>query len=300
MKVGLHLILPLVVAALFSHSAAACSCKSRTLQERYEHAENVGVARVIGCASGVLTAQGDCPDRKWAFEVVEVIKGSPSGGTFGGLSTCDHQGRPGDLYLFFDTISLCTIKPLEGQRADAAAKELQILREYRDGRTSDLSGHWTFNEDGGACVIAHRFDPAVIQFHYTYANPQPTSDVQIEGVPIDPGQVVAVVSLAQSNFSGPTQLEVGEERWDLSRRTLRITTRSPAPTITITQDVIVGEPAMALLDKMTQPLDVVVTGESVWRSGSGEPTPFRAVTRTTRLGEAAAAFKTCVRTRKSE
>ena len=84
----------------------ACSClPGATLDQQYNNAHNVLVAKISGCAPSYLGEDGYCRQHHWTFETIENLKGSNAYVLVqrdeGGWNTCDMSLKVGETYLLF-------------------------------------------------------------------------------------------------------------------------------------------------------------------------------------------------------
>jgi hypothetical protein len=276
----------------------ACACGPMvTEQERYDAADSIVVGKLSRCVSGEPDKRGYCGRGRGEafFDVIEVLKGSKEPlplerRRLGGVTDCDLNGTIGETYLLFVTAddhpALCSGSgPLGGEASTGPRQTLKVLREYRDEITSDLSGAWFYADDGRACSIVHPFAEAVLKFEYLYARPQP--------------QPMLSVHLRLGMLVDTAVLLVDGSQVPLSRQTFEIHPPGPSSeTFLFVRDVTRGDAAIALLESMSKPVEVVVSGTSGSNRRNDPPgaftRPFRAATRTTLLAPAATQFKACM------
>jgi hypothetical protein len=292
-----------IALSLLAEPVAACSCRAATLQNHYDSAETIVVAKVSGCAAGKPDERGQCRNREWAFQVVEDLKGAreaitPERRRLGGTSTCDLGGEMGKTYLLFlradSKADICDGSgSLEGDEGIRRKQDLEMLREYRDGVSKDLSGPWNYRDDGWACTIDHRFGEAAMRFAYVYAGPQPVADDQHGRAGFDWRSPTLSAWPVYGTMVGPTLFQVDGTEHILSRQVMEISLPQAA-SVPFARDQAAGDAAMALLEQMAAGVEVLIAGTTANPTTRSAAIPFRSVTRTTRLAAAATKFKACI------
>lgn len=172
------------MAIIFPDAAFATFCISKpsTLEEDYEKAGSVVIAQASGCPGTLLPDNGVCPDERYSFDVIEVLKDTvpprDHGGVFqgSGFNGCGMHFRSGSSYLLFiaedGSLNHGASGYLGGEdpRIDGTEERLKILREYRDGLIGDLSGPWRFYEHvidhAHGCGVKHRLKRGELEFSY--------------------------------------------------------------------------------------------------------------------------------------
>jgi hypothetical protein len=271
----------------------ACSCRpGATLEQHYEQAENILIARISACAPAKLSGDGNCRRHGWTFDTIEDLKGSrvsvqvrPSDAGLA-VSTCDLPLKVGDTYLLF--LRDGRTDQCSGTRRldhEFAVGEIGILRAYRDGAITRVTNPWHFSDNGWMCTIKHQLRDVSMTFNFQYAQSQVGLE-QGAGALSRPILNMTLLPTGTFDFAGPTVLEVDGDPVPLKR----ITGRLPRSV-----DIVTGDAVIGLLDTMSQSeevIEVVVSGERTTTGGRVEP--FRATTRTAQIQEAALRFKACI------
>ena len=148
-----------------------------TLDEAYEQAASIVLAQITGCQRNLVSQDGKCPDQLYTYDVIEVLKDTiparDHSGEFKGSTPmgCGLIVRRGDNLLLFQDEAGKTSTGSENLNTGNAIGNyhLKILRQYRDGLVSDLSGPWRFSDWGILCRVVHQFDGGGLTFRYYYA-----------------------------------------------------------------------------------------------------------------------------------
>jgi len=276
--------------------AYACSCRpGTTLEQQYEQADNILIAKISGCTPARLSADGSCRAHGWTFDTIEDLKGSHAAvktqpfdaGPV--MSTCDLSLKVGETYLLFlsdgRTGQCSGTRPLGDE---VVADEIEVLRAYRDGAITRVTSAWHFADNGSMCTIRHQLPDVSMTFNYQYQRSQMELAQGADAL-TRPILNMTLMPSAAFDFAGPTLLEVDGKSVPLTR----ITGRLPRSV-----DIVTGDAVMELLDAMTHSVEVVVSGErSTYIAPSkhiGPVQTFRATTRTDLIEKAAGAFKACV------
>ena len=132
-------------------SALSCVVPRFTLDEAYRQADSIIIGLVTECTEtqGVDLWTGGGDD--CSFVALEVLKDSRPARDYGGVASssgCGLSLHVGNRYLMFldkNNVPLYYSEPLKAASWSNRLLEprLRLLREYRDGRTNDLSEPWT-------------------------------------------------------------------------------------------------------------------------------------------------------------
>jgi len=275
--------------------ASACSCRpGTTLEQQYEGADTILIAKISGCAPDRLSENGYCHGHGWAFETVENLKGSSAAGGVqpsdagSAITSCDISLKVGDTYLLFlrtGRTYLCTgTGSLSGENGVRKMREVEILRAYRDGAITRITNPWHFSDSGWQCSIDHQFEGADIRFTYQYAMPSMAGQ---QGGGTLPKPIPRMMVRMIDPVGGPTLFSINADPVPLTRSTVEL----PRGT-RFSFEMTHGDAALALLDRMSSPAELVVTGTRSASDGTTEP--FRAITHTAGVPQLAAEFKACV------
>lgn len=282
----------------------ACSCRQdSSLESQYGYADNVLIARISGCAPDRLYKDGYCRSHGWTFETIEDLKGSDAvvraqpWDADGAVSSCDIALKVGETYLLFlregrtgfcsGTVNLSSNDKIgEIGSPEVGARQIEVLRAYRDGVIDRVTAPWYFIDRGWGCAIEHHFGGAHVRFSYLHAWPPNARPPGAGPVP-DPGPYFSVVSIPRAELVGPTLLEVDGDAVPLTRQTVTI----PDVT-TYSREGVEGDAVLRLLDTMNRPVEVVFSGTRSSHGGVVEH--FRATTHTALFRDAAARFAACM------
>lgn len=285
--------------------ACSCTLESTSLENKYEWADNVLIARISGCAPDRLQEDGYCRGHGWTFETIEELKGSNAvvrvqpGDADGVLTSCDVALKVGETYLLFlregrtsfcsGTLNLSRNDDEFGEIGfhEFATRQIEVLRAYRDGAIERVTGPWYFIDRGWGCAIEHQFDGAHISISYQRAWPPEAVLWPGAGPVPEPGPFLSVVPLPRAVLVGPAQLQVDGKPVPLTRETV---TWSGADAHT--REGAKGDAVLALLDAMNRPVELVFSGTRSGRGGADEP--FAATTHTALFRDAAARFSACM------
>lgn len=290
-----------IYAMLFAASpwsvAYACSCRpGTTLQQHYEGADNILVAKISGCAPDQLSNEGYCRNHSWSFETVENLKGSDArirvspaaAGT--AISTCDLALKVGETYLLFlqdGRTDLCSgTGALSGDSGARKLREVEILRAYRNRTLSRITDPWHFLDSGWVCAIDHQLTGASIHFSYLYSLP-PAILQQRGGTLQKPVPRMILRLDGPFEFVGPALFRVNDAPIPLTRTTSALPNGRK-----FSVDLVNGDAALALLDSMKPPAEIVVSGTRSTPHGASES--FHTATDTAQVPELAAKFKACI------
>jgi hypothetical protein len=285
----------LLVATNLSSVACACSCfPGATLQRQYEQADTIVIAKISGCAADRLSRQGYCHSHGWTFETVENLKGThaavrvQSSDASPVRSSCDLSLKVGDTYVLFlsdgRTYQCSGTGSLSDENGARKLRDVEVLRAYRDGAIPRITDPWYFSDSGWECEIDHHFDGAYLLFSYLYGLPP---HQQGAAAPSNPVPNVTLSLVQPFELVEPPLFQVGDERVSLTRTLMR-----PPGQPAFSLDGLHGDSALALLDTMSEPTEVVVSGTR--RAADVPAQPFRATTHTAAVRELAAQFKACI------
>lgn len=280
----------LACLALPDVAAFACSCAPlpSTLQQHYDRAAAIAIVKAVGCAEGEPNASGHCESRKWRFEVLEAIKGTPPHDIAGGTTSCDLSARMGEKVLLFmdergDAASCGGSTRLDDPRLPDVEERVAMLRDFRDGRAPDLAHPWTFRDTGRACQVQHAFSGFAITFNYVYDGPQL---VLAPGQRVD--QPLLTMSLVHPVYEiDLTSIQIDGAEVSLTRRRSEMSSPMRSERVTLVSDVALGDQAEKLFELMLKPIEVVVSGVLM------QSREFRVSTRTTRLRDVSERFDAC-------
>lgn len=219
----LRTLLVLFPGAGYANTVLATSCAwvSSTLQEDYDRADHIILAQASGCADRSLPENGFCPDLKFSFSVLEILKDAGPARDYGDefqgadIMGCGMYFTIGHNYLLFIDNSGQLIHAAGGYlsgddfRTISAEKRLKILRQFRDGVVADLSEPWKFTDTGISCSVEHRFKGGDLRFLYNYTGSNyepmemdisrgPDGEMQYDAKPYPPGREPPKIE-----FTGP-------------------------------------------------------------------------------------------------
>ncbi|MBM0104702.1 hypothetical protein JM946_08085 [Steroidobacter sp. S1-65] len=290
------MLLFILLLAGLSRVASACTCRpGLSLEEHYQRADHILIAKITGCAPDRLSQDGQCRDHGWTFDTIENLKGSEARvqqrpASAGYVSdTCDIAFKIGELYLLFleegRTHACSGTGILSGETGARKQSDLEILRAYRDGTISKIVNPWYFSDSGWYCGIDHLLEGgAELRFGYVYGTPPVPVRSSADG---SPTPVMTLKLVGAFDVPRSTRLVIDGEPVPLTRATTQVTA-----TYTYSADTVKGAAALAFVDRLMQPAELVFSGH---RSVAGEPPkPFRATTNTAHAPDAAARFKACV------
>lgn len=280
--------------------ATSCAGVSSTLQEDYDNADSIILAQVSGCADRALPQNGTCPDQRYSFTTLEVLKDSiPSRDHDEDLQGADmmgcgmHFAVGKDYLLFFNqdgTLNHSASGYLSGDdpRIYTANDRLNIIRQFRDGLVPDLSEPWKFMDTGLNCIINHLFKGGSLSFSFYYAKNDygpmsmdvskgPNGEVQYDPKPYPPGREPPKVERIGPDFErndvvfavslkDPERIVEGSISINIGQRSWplqRMTVVVDAFGInshTVHSEVTGGEPVLEILDAMNQQTDIVISG----------------------------------------
>ncbi|TQV76016.1 hypothetical protein FKG94_15515 [Exilibacterium tricleocarpae] len=161
-------------------SATSIYCSSLDLQERYDQAHSILVAKVLACSTSQEYVQ---ITQTCDIHVTEIVKGK----ALDTISYHSFDGHDplavGEMYLLFldsnDSAGVCSGAGIVDPKAREVSKremfealksgsasetnrravayhmrqQLQRLRDYRDGKRSYLKEHWIFEDNGCSCNL---------------------------------------------------------------------------------------------------------------------------------------------------
>ncbi len=163
-----------VVISGLPMNALALTCGSRqfTLSEAYEAADSIVVGLVTECEEEVSSEPWANGGSGCSFDSLEVLKESKPARDHRGLmssSGCGLSLKVGTQYLLFldaENKPMRFSADLNGMANEAQSSNtyVELLRDYRDGATTDLSEPWTFSEQGASCHLSHSVSGHVIRF----------------------------------------------------------------------------------------------------------------------------------------
>jgi hypothetical protein len=273
--------------------AFGCSCIPNKLEQQYELADNVLIAEITGCAPDAYFRHGNCGDHGWIFKTVEDLKGSnakvrrlPSEINSIVGTSCDVTLDIGKKYLLF--LYEGRAYQCGGTRSyETAMSEVEVLRAYRDKKTAKITNPWYFDDRFGSCSLSHELDEATVQFEYRYAMPDGAALPSGTNFPAKPTPVMLLEPNEGIELSGQTLIEIGKHKVSLLRKNALGPDRKPYPV-----DLLGGDPVLALLDKLSDAKEVVVSG---MRSVPDRaPEPFRMMTSAPQGTSGIGRFKACV------
>ena len=288
-----------------SSVAYACSCSpdSLSLALQVERADNVLVAKITGCAADRLSKDGYCHGHGWTFQTIEDLKGSNAvirqepWDSSGAVTSCDVALKVGETYLLFlregrtymcsGTLILSRSNTLgEIGTSEVGARRIEVLRAFRDGAIDRVTGPWYFVNRGWSCAVEHLLDGASMSFNYQIEWPPNARPAGAAAVP-EPGPYFSVVPFPRVELAGPTLLEVDGDPVPLTRHT--VTWPEGA---SHSSEGLRGDAALALLETMSRPVEMVYSGTRPGRDGTAEH--FRAITHTALFRDAARQFMECM------
>lgn len=299
----------LLMMLLFGHPALSCSCGYAMLQDYYERAESIVVAKKVACVEPLNTEHGFCPDEEWYFNIVEELKGSTTSTRFRGDAQCGLNFEVGETFLLFignsKRLNGCGGSGPLGDAGSVHIKSrLQIIREYRDGVIKDFSGPWVFADNGSSCTINHLFKGGHLAINYWYADADARSssgvmEYSVSGLKADVGIPILRVAFKypKNIVADSASIQVRGTRWALGRQTLTVKLKSTEKPFDHHAEVIIGAAVFDMLEAMSKPADVVISAmrPSTTQKPSEKPrTPTLFKTRTSRLSAAAEQFMSCV------
>lgn len=208
--------------------------------------------------------------------------------------------------------------------------KLEILRDYRDGKVSDLSDPWIFTDIGLSCELKQRVAGHEIAFRYPYAeqlgeysysiefdndgnpsltNPMPVSLAfgqgmtrEIDGPEFVPRSLSFSVQFLYylKTERDTATVSIGERMWSLQSLTTRLL-RDGRELSSHSIDLAFGETAQQIFDAMLTPSDVTVIGQAtsaVRVTGApapiGSPGDVSFETKSTRFAAEAKLFQDCM------
>lgn len=299
-----------ILGACYSASAiASCAGVSSTLQEDYDIADSIILAQVSGCADRSLPQNGTCPDQRYSFTTLEVLKDSiPSRDHDEDLQGADmmdcgmYFGVGKNYLLFFDqdgVLNHYASGHLDGDdfRVYTVNERLNIIRQFRDGLIPDLSEPWQFMDTGLNCTVIHRFKGGGLSFSFYYAvndyglmtmdvSKWPNGEIRYDPKPYPPGREPPKVEMVgpeyernavifSASFENPEQFIEGSTSIKIGQQSWplqRMTVVIDAFGIdshTVHSEVAGGESALEIFDAMKRSRDIVIFGVPI---GIG-PTP---------------------------
>jgi hypothetical protein len=285
--------------------AHACSCMVATLEQEHAWADNVLIARVSGCAPERLDEEGFCRRHGWTLEPIEDLKGSsatvrvlPSDAELA-VSSCDQALRVGDTYLLFlragrieacaGTLNLSRNETIgEPGTPEVGARQIEVLRAYRDGAIDRVTSPWYFFDRGWECAIEHRLDGAILSFNYLHT--WPADAIWVDGEKPPGAGPAPERALSFSLRPYPPYDFVGVPLLEVDGDPVALTSHPGIDPLPITF-AATGDGVLDLLKKMRRPVEVVFSGARSQNDGTAEP--FRATTHTALFGDAAARFEAC-------
>jgi hypothetical protein len=308
------------ITVLFANPVDALTClyEPLSLEKSYARAEGIVVAQVLGCAENAMPENGRCPDYRYHLETIEVLKEPQPWQNFSGayqgadgMTRCGQAFTSGESYLVFFDGSGAIISSAGGAlkgpypQTREAQRKLAILREYRDGRVTDLSDPWIFTDIGQSCELRQRVAGHEISFLYSYTepsgeyvygieydddgnptlvNPTPVGRVfspdithEIDGPQLDPNTLIFsvrfVAYLKTERDTGT--LTVGERTWDLETQIFTMY-GDGRELSSQSSDLALGESAQQIFDAMLAPANLTIRKR-------GQARPPAGVTRTPAL-----------------
>lgn len=302
----------------FAGPAFSCTCRGATLQEYYDRAESIVVAKKAGCVVSPVDSRGRCPDDEWYFDIVEVLKGSSAPSrTFHGarefhgakvvtVAGCGLTFQRFESFLLFlgeaGQLAGCNGSgPLDaGSDSYQYRSRVDTIREYRDGDFNDLSSPWVFANVNSTCGINHSSNGAGLSFTYIYADPEVKLELYTESVRgPEPKSGLPVLSVHLPSphkiVEGSVFIHVGGSKWLLERRIYRpinwpsnisknLLSRIPDRV----SEVIMGPLVLDILGLMSDQTNFEITATRAQEAILVEG-------RTTRIADASEQFMSCLK-----
>ncbi len=308
-----------VASVLLPGSAFALSCAPRqfTLNEAYQAADSIVVGLVTECedtsSRSAWTGDSGC-----SFVSLEVLKEASPARDYGGSANsqaCGLSFYVGNQYLLFldgENRPLFYGAPLSGDHpsVELAGAYLEILRDFRDGASRELSEPWIAGEQEGTCFLSHRVGGHSILFSRRTADapewPQQTwTPETVDGRTVYRSRISRSTTgpsamdmelVATTDFSHYTpdmqMLQINLQEWQpvpLRRATLSVGTRVwPLERLEaflsrgnwqadrMVDYRLVGEVTEEILSAMLRPSDVVVSASLLPSAGVGPKAPAAA------------------------
>lgn len=207
-----------LITVLATSETLACSCAELDLEQQFESSPNVFTAVVTAAkfdSEGHIEAD---------FEVTEVFKGTIP---FDKLrtrregTTCDTSIAVGPEYLFFlgdkGMFGLCSghkgVNPLQ------PSPQLQLLRAYASGQTTDLSSPWWYEDTDGVCGVGTNFTVAqgrgqgFLQARYRYGESKSAPGPDETQMQVGVSRVVFIVAPYKKTTREPIQVETRQRKF---------------------------------------------------------------------------------------